>query len=291
MTDHKKFIGSVILFLTAASAQGQSRFVEPPPRLGEPTKSTMKLEDSHVTLKMAAGSGRYSTLELPMMPQSNERVDGSETESDVAEINGLLLDLNLGWLQKTSLTPVDIVFGVQQISSAPSSAEPGPSSYARLSATASTQFEMTSTGTSFVPGLQARRSMFRNVDSGHYLDSVLVLTGIDQKLSREFTFGVKGGVTPWTKFGVLQNSDYGKSGVLAQTSAKMKEIGSTLSWTPEPETSFYLGVFQEDILVIMRSMAGYRSFGLPARELDEGESQRTYNLSAREISIGATKRF
>lgn len=283
-------LGTLFMLFAATVAHGQKGDRAPKPDFGEPTKTATRPLPSHVEFSMAAGSAQYSILEMPRRMDSDDRIDGSSGQEDLTSQKGLLFDLKLGWLQKTALVPVSFFIGGQQVSSSPGSVAV-PSSYARINAGASARFELASTRTAFTPGLGARRSMYRNIDSGHYVDAVLFEGALEQKLISDFSIAVNGGVAPWTKFGMLQNSDYGKSGALAETTAGLSEVGSQLSWNPEPETSIYLGVLQETVLVKMNSMAGYQSYGVAARPLDKSEPQKIYNLSVREFSIGAAKRF
>jgi hypothetical protein len=285
-----KILGTLVLVFSASAAHGQSDEKAPQPDFTASTKASTKPLPSHVEFSMAAGSAQYSVLEMPQRADSNERIDGSLGEQDLTSQKGMLFDLKLGWLQKTAVAPVNFFIGGQQISSSPGSVGV-PSSYARFNAGVLAHFELASTGTTFSPGLEARRSMYRNIDTGHYVDAVLVEGALEQKLVSDCSISVNGGVAPWTKFGVLQNSDYGKSGALAGTSAGLREIGSQLSWNPEPETSIYVGVLEETVSVTMNSTAGYQSYGAAARPLGKDESQKTYNMSVREFSVGASKRF
>ena len=290
MNFRPEIVGSVVFFLIAATAQAQSQGKAPRPLCGQPTKIAAPPSESHVAFEMSAGTAQYSILEMPLKDRSSDRVDGTDAEEDLTSASGVLLDLKLGWRQKTSVVPLIFLLGATQISSA-GPGESIPATYSRLKGSVSTRFEMTSIGASLIPGVEARRSMYKNIDSGHYVDAVLVKAAIEQKLTSEIKLGLNGGVAPWTKFGVLQNSDYGKSGALTQTTAGMKEFGSTLSWTPEPETTLHIGVLQETVAVKMDSTAGYQSYGFPAKPLDEETPQKNYNLSVRESFIGAAKRF
>jgi hypothetical protein len=298
MTVFRKILATSALWAASTSqAQPLAQSAQQSPGAApRPVNSTITSKykpsgPSHVALDMSIGTGQYPVLEMPIMENSTDRVDGSNAVEDQSNNQGILLNLKLGWRQKTALVPYSVIVGAQRLSSAPGAAAQTPSSYARLNIETALHFDVTSTGTSLSPSLEARRSMYRNVDTGHYVDAVVLGSGIEQKVFDKFNVGLSAGIAPWTRFGVLQNSDFGKSGALDQTTATLSEFASRLTWTPEPETSFYVGFSQESVTVKMNSTNGYRSYGIPAAPMDVDQPQKIYNLTVRQMSIGTSKRF
>jgi len=281
--------GISILGITSAAAI-QAQPLAPRPNF-ESSKTASASSSSNVDFQLSLGTGQFPVLEMPVMRDSEERVDGSTNAQDFSQTNGALLDLKLGWASKTSAIPYSLTAGAQRMSSTPGGVSPTPATYTRLSAEAASIVSFESTGTSVIPALETRRDMYRNVDSGHYIDAILIKTAVEQPISKSIRVNANAGIAPWTSFGVLQNSDRGRSGALKDTTASMSEIGSKVIWTPEETTSFHLGVSQEMVSVRMNSESGYRDYGLPVANQDNANSAKAYDLTVRQVTLGTTKRF
>ncbi len=257
----------------------------------ESTKSAPASSPSNINFQLSLGTGQFPVLEMPVMRDSEARVDGSTNAQDSSQTSGALLDLKLGWTSKSSVIPYSLTAGAQRMSAAPGAVTPTPATYTRISAEGASLIYFESTGTSLIPALEARRDMYRNVDSGHYIDAILLKSSVEQIVSSKVRVNANAGIAPWTGFGILQNSDRGRSGALKDTTSSMSEIGSKVIWTPEETTSFHLGVSQEMVSVKINSEDGYRDYGLPVANQDSPSSAKSYNLTVRQITLGTTKRF
>ena len=283
-----KRLATIIGVAPAISAQAQP--LAPRPSL-EAITPLPASASSNVDFQISLGTGQFPVLEMPVMRNSAARVDGSTSAQDFSQTTGPLIDLKLGWTSKLSIIPYSFSAGAQRVSSSPGGTNPTPASYTRLSAEAASIASFESTGTSVIPAIEARRNMYRNVDSGHYFDAVLLKSSIEQTIAAGVHVNASAGFAPWTTFGVLQNSDRGRSGALKDTDASLTEIGSKIIWTPQDSTSFHLNVSQEMVSVKMKNENGYREYGLPVAELENTLTPKSYNLTVRQISLGTTKRF
>jgi hypothetical protein len=286
----KKLFKAAALTISTTSGVTLAQPLAPRPDF-KSTKSAPASSSNNVNFQLSLGTGQFPVLEMPVMRNSDARVDGSTNARDFSQTNGALLDLKLGWMSKSSAIPYSLTAGAQRMSATPGGVSPTPATYARLSAEAASIVSFDSTGTSIVPAIETRRDMYRNVDSGHYIDAILLKSSVEQTVSNTIRVNANAGIAPWTSFGVLQNSDRGRSGALKDTTASMSEIGSKVIWTPEETTSFHFGVSQEMVSVRMNSESGYRDYGLPVANQDNTSSAKAYDLTVRQVTLGTTKRF
>ena len=282
---------TVFLWITSYSAMAQPPANMTPPDLRSKNSNPAQNKNLPLSFDLSMGTASYPILELPLAKDSDVRVDGSADKEDLRLNSGALMALRFTWNSPTSYLPFYISAGGQRAASAPGSGIPSPSSYLRLSSDVSTELTLAGAVLSILPGLEARRSMYRNVDSGHYVDAILVKTQVNGHVTSTLDLSVSGGTAPYTRFGVLRNSDSGRSGALASTSASVTETAAKVTWTPEPSTSFHAGLSQESTIAHVKNTSGYRAYGLPVAPSESTDSGRVYNLTVRQLLIGTTKKF
>ena len=284
---------SILLVVVTSAALAQeinSPTPYPPPtqrlRIEQPNPATV-----HAAFNLGIGFAQYPILELPMSRFTSVRVDGSNASEDLVTNRGMLLSVELSRKDTSSRLPYTLSLGGLRAASPPGGGLPTPSSYVRIFAHASTDVASGIHDLSLIPSIEARRSMYRNVESGHYVDAILLKAGASYHVTNHSLFGISAGYAPLTTFGLSQSSDTGRSGTLANTSAKVSELSSFLSWTPEPFTSFEASVSQEDTLVTLKDVSGYGAYGLPAAPFENDHGTRSYDLTVRQIRLGTTKHF
>lgn len=290
----RTIIGNIAAFAFVSS----TTFAQPPqniphPRLALIKQSQSTENNSHTAFEISAGVGEYPILEMPRTDFGDTRADGSTSATDLKINRGALLDLDLTRIIPTNLARYALNIGMQRLATVPGGGLPTPSSYLRLHADTSASFDL---GPAFwnivaTPAVEARRSMYRNVESGHYVDAVLLKQAIEKSFSKKSTIELAGAYAPASRFGLLQDSKVGKSGALADATSQMYEISAKYKWTPETNTSFVLAASQESARVKLESSDGYKYYGLPVAPFTKREPTRLYDLTTRQLTIGTVKRF
>lgn len=289
-TNTTKFSVSAILLVTTTAVAQPPKSVTPP-SLRSSKAAADSGTASQTVLQISAGTGEYPIIEMPILSQGGIRADGSSSEQDIKTNRGILLNLNLGRSLPTNIAQYAIQLGFQRIASAPGGGLPTPSSYMRLNAEAEARFDIRSLGVAMTPALEARRSMYRNVESGHYMDALLVKTSIERNVTDETAVDFSIGYAPLTRFGLLRTSDLGNSGALADTTSSLMEFGGQIKWTPIQSTSFFMALTQESAIAKLASSDGYRSYGLDVAPYPDDRPIQVYDLTTRQLSIGTVKRF
>lgn len=246
---------------------------------------------SKTSLGLSLGAAEYPIVEMPMMADADTRVDGTTTADDVRVNRGTFIDVSLEWASSTGLLPYILTFHGQRIATAPGAGIPTPASYARLTGSLATQFQFTEHGIYLMPSMEARRSMYRNVETGHYVDAIMLQSEIGASLSDDIKLVFQGGVAPLAKFGLLQGGRSSNSGILPDTSTRLNELGTKVVWNASSSTDFMISASQENATVRVNNIDSYRAYGLPVAAEPDGPSKKVYNLSVRQISLGARKRF
>ena len=282
-----------LFFLSATEVFAQPPKNTPTPRFAVSKQTVAPPNSSRTLFELSAGTGEYPILAMPVLSQGETRADGSTSESDLQVNHGALLGLNIGRSIPTSFAKYSVNLGVERVASAPGGGLPTPSSYVRLHAQAGAGFDL---GTDFLglfvsPAVEARRSMYRNVESGHYIDAIILKSSLEKRLWSDGLVSMTGGYAPITRFGLLRNSDLGKSGALSDTTSSLWDVGTRLTWSPDQSTSFHVAVSQESVTAKLNSSDGYKSYGLPVAPFSKRAPNRVYDLTTRQIAIGTTKIF
>ncbi len=289
-----RFAGLFILatlFGVPAFAQQSAKpqlFPPPPQRLSIERAPPARV---HAAFDFELGFAEYPVLEMPMSRDSSVRVDGSNTKEDLISNRGLLIGVELSRKDRTGRVPYSLGIGGLRAASPPGAGIPTPASYVRLFIQGAAEIPSGLNHLKLIPGLEARRSMYRNVDSGHYIDAMLVKAGLSYRATETVLMDVHAGYAPLATFGISQASGPKKSGALADTDVKVSEFSSGIQWSPESSISFQAGLAQETTLVTIRDMNSYRAYGLPAAPLEDTSGAKTYDLTVRHIRFGTTKHF
>ena len=271
-------------------------FAQPPKYAQRPGFSASRSKSaetapSKTSLGLSLGAAEYPIVEMPLMADAETRVDGTTAADDVRVNRGTLMDVSLEWVSSTGPLPYILTFHGQRIATAPGAGIPTPASYARLTGSLATKFQFHEHGIYLMPSMEARRSMYRNVETGHYVDAILLQSEIGASLSDDIELVVLGGVAPLAKFGILQGGSSSNSGILPDTSTRLNELGTKLVWNASSSTDFMISASQENATVRVNNIDSYRAYGLPVGAEPDQASTKIYNLSVRQISVGARKRF
>lgn len=242
-----------------------------------------------LSLDVGAGIGRYQDLQPPMSASGAGRVDGSKTVYDSSPHTGPLLSGRLGWAHQNTYGQQFIGLNGMRMSAMPSSdVTARGSSYARMSLDGGADW-LIANGVSVLSGMELRRSMFRNTDSGHYVDSVILRTGIS-KNTPNYSLAATAGAAPITQFGYMQQASTGTSGGLATTSTSLYEWNTTATWLPVRDAALFVGIGEEVVSARVSDVRVYRNLGLDVA--DESETSiRDYRLSTVAFTIGAKRLF
>lgn len=242
-------------------------------------------------LGFSIGMGQYPILAMPLAENSNMRVDGSTIAEDLRINRGSIFSLNLKWENPEAAYPVLINGSWSRIASAPGSGLTTPSSYSRLNLEMGTRFETADGAYGFIPSLETRRSMYQNVDSGHYVDSILLKASIVNTLTSSWQMQVGYGIAPWTRFGLMQSGAANGSGGLAGSSARLREVSVAMTYKASRQTDLICSLADEQIKIEMDGSDSYRAYGLPVATGPESRLRKKYSLGVRHINLGAITKF
>lgn len=261
-------------------------------------KSPNRPSSTGLSLDIAAGFGFFQDLQAPTSANAtpsnrNLRVDGTVAQNDSSSQNGPLLSSRLGWAQpRAELAQPFAGLLAQRISNLATATEGSPSaSYVRLAVDGGVRWSMSPT-LSLLTGTEIRRSIFRNTDSGHYIDSVMLRGGAEQRWTA-WVLNASVAFAPMSRFGYMQASDAGPSGTLANTKSTLYEWTALAAWRPAADADLFVSVSQENVSADMADVAAYRSLGLNVADNDDRfeTSQRSYRLTTTAVTVGAVRRF
>lgn len=240
---------------------------------------------------VGTGVGRYQDIQAPLASNGDGvgRVDGSKTLIDSSNHTAPILSGRLGWSSDSEYGRQFIALSGMRMSAMPSTDRNAVgSSYVRMALDGGADWNL-GDGLSVLSAVELRRSMYRNTDSGHYIDAILLRTGLNQRYGN-FMLGANAGVAPMTQFGYTQHN--GTSGGLQATSSSLYEWGTTVSWSPLRDATLFIGLSQENVTADMSNVKAYRNLGLNvAGDDDSSEPDRHYRLSTTALTFGATRRF
>jgi hypothetical protein len=283
----------LFLFFGLNDALAQPGPDVPHPRFGFQENTNAQPMAPLTVFDIAIGASDYPILEMPLSINGELRLDGSSEKQDLKRNQGALLNLALSRTFPTKFANYKLGAGVHRAATVPGGGLPTPSSYVRVHAELSAHVDLSSIWyrLAITPAIEARRSMYRNVESGHYVDGILFKSAIAKNLVDRWQGEFSAGYAPFTRFGLIQPAQSGKSGALADSSANMSEISGKLIWSPNQRTHLHLCAAQESVNVIFNSTDGYSSYGLPVATLDQGFSEKSFNLYTRYLTFGTSKQF
>ena len=281
-------VAFMFAFANAVFAQQFTPTYPPPPArftIQRPAPSNV-----HPVVEIETGTTTYPILAMPRSEFSNARVDGTKKSEDVSFNQGVTLGITVSRHDKTLRMPYNLGIGGLRASSPPGGGLATPSTYSRLFLFANTEINTGLSGLSITPGVEARRSMYNNVDSGHYVDAVLIKSTLRYQTSSRTQIEAGAGVAPIARFGISRKN--GKSGTISNSKSTMNEINGALVFNSSVDTSFQIGASQENTSVQLNDYQGYRAYGLPAVPAEVNDEAGTfYRLTVRQFKIGATKHF
>jgi hypothetical protein len=281
---------TMLALLATTTLWAQPPTSVPRPGLDDTTHPT-EVTPKTVAIGFSLGVGQYPILSMPMMENSDMRVDGSIHADDFRVNRGSSFNLELTWQKSDSRYPLNISGGWTRIATSPSAGIATPSSYSRLNLELGTRVAFNDLGLSLSPALEARRSLYQNVDSGHYMDSVILRAMLAYQLSEKLELSAAHGVAPLTKFGIMQAPGQSGSGGLQDARATLNEIKSTLSYSVSQHSKFLCSVSEENAKVEMDNYEGYLAYGLPVATPEPGQTKKTYALKVRQLKFGAVTLF
>ena len=270
----------------AAPSDAPGSYPPPPERFSIHREAPSRI---HPAVEIQSGVAQYPILAMPYSQNSNMRVDSTTDREDVTFNQGVILGLALSRHDKTFKVPYTLGLGAMRVASPPGGGTATPSSYARIYLYGDMDIATGFSPLTIIPGVESRRSMYSNVDSGHYVDALLARLAARYAATDSLQLTATAAYAPVATLGIRQTS--GSSGALKGSTARVTETGATLAWITSPETSFTLGAFQENTIVILRDYQGYRTYGLPAVPSGASDNDTVYNLTVRQVKIGATRHF
>lgn len=290
MARHLRLIMTIVALLATTAVWAQPPIDAPRPGLDD-TTPLAEVTSKAVGIEFSLGVGQYPILSMPMMENSDMRVDGSTHAEDFRINRGSSFNLELTWQKSDSRYPVNISGGWTRIATSPSAGIATPSSYSRLNLELGTKLLLGDSGLSLSPALGARRSMYQNVDSGHYLDTVILRAMLAYQLSEKIELSSAFGAAPLTKFGIMQAPGQNGSGGLQDATATLNEIRSTLSYSVSQHSKLLCSASEESAEVEINNYDGYLAYGLPVAAPEPGETKKTYALKVRQLTFGAVTFF
>lgn len=283
----------VYIILFSFALLSDKAWAQPPADIPEPQiiRESVPNTPSGFGIGFLLGAGDYPILSMPMMESVPGRVDGSQFLDDVRSNRGSSLGLNLNWRSDQYAYPVIVTGNWLRVATAPGLGIPTPASYSRLSLNLASSLGTGVQSLSVEPGVEARRSMYLNVDSGHYIDSIHLMTKLVAKPKKDLAISLYYSLAPWSKFGLLQGANTDGSGVLAGSRVKVEDFGSSLTWSTLGQTDVIVAFVNERSSVSLDNTGGYTAYGLPVTSDPTLSGPKKFQLNVRQVLIGTQKRF
>jgi hypothetical protein len=290
MAKYLRLIMVMLTILTGTSVSAQPPMNVPRPGIDD-EPSPMKTSPKAVAIGFSLGVGQYPILSMPMMDNSDMRVDGSTHAEDFRVNRGSSFNLELKWQKSDLRYPINISGSWNRLATTPSAGIATPSSYSRLNLELGTKVSFEDQGLSMSPAIEARRSMYQNVDSGHYIDAVILRAMIAYPLSDKIELSAAYGTAPLTKFGIMQATRQNGSGSLQDAKATLNELQSTLSYSVSNHSKLLCSASEENAHVEIDGYEGYLAYGLPVATPEPDQTKKTYSLRVRQLTFGAVTLF
>jgi hypothetical protein len=239
-----------------------------------------------------SGAAEYQDLQLPIATWDGRRGDGSRVEAASSPHAGIPVGarLTLGWKEGFWKSAMGI--DGMLISSLVGSPQTSRSTYQRFEMTgkssASMRVSRLSGMLSLGGGLALRRSLYRNVNSGHYVDSVLPAVAFDYQGDRGILVGISLASSAKSLAGYDTGDGIGR-GHIAGSSAHVSEYTARLGYRLNPGLILEASAARENVRVEIPQNAAYRGFGLVVAPWDEGP--RTVELPTTSFTLGFRRDF
>jgi len=255
---------------------------------------TTRATPSLVNFEVSSGVASFQDIQVPINEFENIRADGSTAGPEGVSRIGIPLRAQLNFrypIQNFDLSAEGSLLHI--ISGMDSPRESRGSSYSRWDIGAGGGWNLNLGSRRYLrTGLstQIRRSMFRNISSGHYIDSVMPRLEVLYSDSG-WRFGVMAAIGASSKFGYHTGWGLG-GGVLPNSKTSLNEWGVRLARDLSARSSIQFQFAQESADVLVEDQRVYNKLGLDVGldEFDTPKSRQLY-LSTWTALIGMNRRF
>ena len=251
--------------------------------------STAKGESSwDLVFAAASGVGVFQDIQVPYNEYTGTRGDGTSATEENRDHMGLPLMGTLGIAMRFDRLTWDLALDLMQMRASTGPADTQSSSYNRINAGTGLRYKYRISDFTTYWGLhlQARRSTFNNVSSGHYLDTMMIRISAGMHLTKSWIVDGWFATAPYATFGY---NNGGNRTAFKNSTSEVNEFGLLSSLRLHKNTWFDLGVEQEKATVTISDVEEYNNFGLnvsPSRQ-----PSRLYTLSTSVIRAGFRKTF
>lgn len=269
-------VGGAMSSASVASAQNAALTrLAPPPKVNRP--APIGPTNPVVEFGAFSGTASFVDLQLPVATWNGVRADGTRVPAATSGHMGVPVGARatIGWNGSGWRTRGEVTG--MQVKAVSGPKETSKSSYGRVEAAWDSAVVMTGIrGTPFFQGgVALRRAMYRNIGSGHYVDSLIPRISLGIQEWRGVGASVMGGVAARSVLG-LDTGVPTESGAIPGSQSALAEYGATLSYRLSPRSRFELSAAREWTRVVISNTAAYRGLGLQVVSWDEGP--REYDL-------------
>ena len=255
---------------------------------------TLEKESSsdNVVLTALSGFGSFQDIQVPESDVKGFRGDGTSAVSENQDHFGLPLGVKLSVGSDDSALGFYGNLSVLRINTMSGPPETASSSYSRfgfgLGSSIRWYFDEAKKYNSFIRAeIEARRSSYNNVSSGHFVNALLPKLILGLEKPKSWAFQVFGAMGANVGFGYGTGFSLGgRTFKNAETS--MREFGVQVSFQVYKKTWLGFGIEEEAVDVKIDNIVEYNTFGL---SVAESRDARIYNLRTKLFQVNLQKRF
>ncbi len=244
-------------------------------------------EESKVSFDLNTGFGLFPDLQVPVDGETGLRADGSTEPRTSSDHQGVPLGAMLGYQYDPAPFHLATDLGFLMMNSSQDSSN---SVYQRLHAGFEGGYLFYQ---SFIPletalRVEGRRSQFRNITSGHTIDSLLPIAKLKAHLGQYWMVEGFYGQSLWNKLSYRSPSP-GKTHDFNDATVKTTIFGLDIARRIAYDADFFFGYAREQIDINIPDVYDYRESGLQLNFVEN--RAQFYSLETQIFTLGFAKHF
>lgn len=245
-----------------------------------------------VNFTASTGIGFFQDIQTPVNQFAETRADGSVAGLEGVNHTGLPIDARLNIVMRADNWSYSLGLNGLYMSTIDGPAETRNSSYARLSALQDNQYHLRFLGRagSVGGGVEARRSMYRNVSSGHYVDTISPRLAIVMGREQVGKVEVYGSKTMVARLSYQSGLGAG-SGAIPSSFVDGYDAGIRVTRALGYRTSLRLEWNQEAQLIDIADTRDYDRFGLNTGLAEDESGFHQQSMLTNIVLIGLARGF
>jgi len=234
----------------------------------------------------AAGFGTFQDLQVPVSENDLRfRADGKAVGSNRALHYGVPIKASLGITYGSTKNHIRLLGEGQRIAPFLSPTDVADATYSRASLTTLGHLNALQSSVfrvGLIGGMNARRTMFQNVSSGHNVDSAIPLIGTSVNVLERWVFEVVAGSSIRSNMALTKGQS---SKSFSGTNCDVTTLHARARFRLDRRSSISFGFEQEQTQVEIQTRSEYQSLGLAVSDFEQDYERFTLNTQSATIAL------